>query len=213
MSDGIVLVGTGAIAQEMVDTFGSERFVAAYCDPAYAASARVSLPVHIALAPLRALASCYVLGLADPADRLRLATELERHGLRAASPLVADTARVSPSALLGEGTVLAPGVQIGPRARVGAHNMLMHHTVFGHDAVSGMQAVIGPGVHVAGDTVIGDCVVIRANATLAKGITVGDHALIAQSAACFRPVPAHTTAIGNPARGTGVRERQRAQRR
>jgi UDP-3-O-[3-hydroxymyristoyl] glucosamine N-acyltransferase len=205
MSDAIVLVGTGAIAQEIVDVFGRERFVGAYCDPAYAALARVDLAVYTSLASLRALASCYVIGLADPTDRLRLASELERHGLRAAPPLIADTARVSPSAQLGEGTVLAPGVQIGPRARVGGHNMLMHHTVFGHDAASGVQVVIGPGVHVAGDAVLGDCVVIRANATLAKGITVGDHALVAQSAACFRPVPAHATAIGNPARVVGMR--------
>jgi len=209
MSERIVLVGTGAIAHEMVDTFGAARFVAAYCDAAFAAAARVPLPVQTSLAQLRAVASCYVLGLADPRDRLRLAMELERHGFRPAPPLVADGARVSPSAQLGAGTVLAPGVQIGPRARVGAHNLLMHHAVFGHDAVSGSQVVIGPGVHVAGDTVIGEAVVIRANATLAKGITVGDHALVAQSAACFRPVPAHATAIGNPARHSTAGRAQR----
>ena len=200
----VLLVGTGAVAQEAIEVFGADCFVAAWCEPAFAASARVTLPVHTALEPLRRLADHYVVALAEPADRLRLAGELERHGFTPAPPLIASTACVSASAQLGPGTMLGHGVQVGPAARVGAHNMLLHHAVFGHDARSGQHVVIGPGAHVAGETVIGDCVTVRANATLAKGIHVGEHALIAQAAACFRSVPARATAIGNPARVLGV---------
>lgn len=196
----VLLVGTGAVAQETIDVFGAGCFVAAWCEPVFAASARVQLPVHTTLEPLREVADHYVIALAEPADRLRLAGELERHGFTPAPPFIAATACVAPSAQLGPGTVLGHGVQVGPAARVGAHNMLLHHAVFGHDARSGQHVVIGPGAHVAGDVVIGDCVTVRANATLAKGILVGEHALVAQSAACFRSVPARATAIGNPAR-------------
>ena len=43
-------------------------------------------------------------------------------------------------------------------------------------------------------------VYVGANACLAPRIHVGDGAVIAMGAACFRDVPAHHTAVGNPAR-------------
>lgn len=199
-SPAVALIGTGAIAQEFVEIFGAACFVGAYCDPAYAATARVALPVYTCMRQLRGVASHFIIGLADPAHRARLAREAERNGLVAAPPLVASTAYVSPTASVGDGSVLTHGVQIGANARLGEHNFLMHHTVFGHDTRSGSHVVLGPAVQVAGEVIFGDGVIARAGATLAKGITVGDYALIAQSAACFRSVPAHSTVIGNPAR-------------
>jgi acetyltransferase-like isoleucine patch superfamily enzyme len=205
-SPAIALIGTGAVAQEIVETFGMACFVAAYCEPQYAQAAYVRLPIYTSLEQLRQVASHYVIGLADPAHRIRLASAAEEHGLIAAPPLVASTARVSPSAIVGNGSVFAHGVQIGANAIVGEHNLFTYHAIFGHDSRSGQHVVLGPAVHVAGEVILGDGVTARANATLAKGITVGDHALIVQSAACFRSIPPHATVIGNPARVVTRRE-------
>lgn len=197
---GIVLVGTGAIAQEIAETFSDVGFVAAYCEPAFAAASRVDLPLVTDPARLRDTAASYVVAIADPADRARLAAQLDALGLRAAPPLVPSTARVSRSARLGDGTVLGHGVQVGPDSRIGRHGLVLHHAVFGHDARAGDHLLVGPGVHIAGDTVIGHGVAVLANATIAKGLVVGDNARILPSAACFRAVPAGATMIGNPAR-------------
>jgi UDP-3-O-[3-hydroxymyristoyl] glucosamine N-acyltransferase len=196
----VALIGGGAIALETLEIFGAATFTTAYCEPSFAASARVDLPLCTDLQQLRTVASHYVLALADPRDRMRLAAALDGAGLLPAAPLVGPGSWISPSASVGPGSLLGHGVQIGPNCHIGPHNLILHHAVVGHDARSGRHVVLGPGVHVAGDTSIGDGVVVRANATLAKGIDVGAHALIAQSAACFRSVPAYATAIGNPAR-------------
>lgn len=196
----LILVGTGAVAQEMLEVFPQAGFVAAYCEPAFAAASRVDLPLLTDPTRLREVGTHYVVGVAEPADRARLAAQLDAQGLRPAAPLVAATARLSPAARLGDGCALGHGVQVGPNARIGRHGMVLHHAVFGHDARAGDHLLVGPGAHIAGDAVLGDGVAVLANATIAKALTVGDGARILPSAACFRPVPAGAIMIGNPAR-------------
>lgn len=196
----IALIGSGALALELLEMFGRERFVAAYCDPQFVAAARIDLPLHTSLSALAQVATHYVLALADAADRTRLEQALQSAGMQPAPALILPSAVLSPSATIGAGSVIGHGVQIGSRCRVGQHNFVMHHAVMGHDSCTGDHVVLCPGVFVSGYVTLENAVTVQANAALAKGITIGEAALIAQGASCFRSVPAGMQAIGNPAR-------------
>ncbi|MGI4848984.1 MAG: hypothetical protein ACRYGK_12715, partial [Janthinobacterium lividum] len=85
---GTALIGTGAMALELLELFGAQAFAACFTDAAFAAAARVHLPLCTDMAQLRCHASHFVLALADPEDRRRLAQRLLAAGLLPAPPMV-----------------------------------------------------------------------------------------------------------------------------
>lgn len=72
------------------------------------------------------------------------------------------------------------------------------------------QAVIGPNcmifhqVTLAGNVIVGGHVDIGAGAKILGPLTIGDHALIGANAVVTKDVPARSTAIGIPAKITGI---------
>ena len=198
--NGIALIGSGALALEIIELVGSSTFSACYTDPEFISLARVDLPLFSDLQALRKKTRYFILGLAVPADRVRLTSLLIGAGFEPASPLIMPSAVISPSSSIGLGTIIGNGTQLGSQCKIGAHNVIMHHVVLGHDTTTGEHVIFNSGVCVAGYVNIADNVVVNANATLATEIDVGDNAFIAPGAVCFRSVPAGFRAVGNPAR-------------
>ncbi len=196
----VALIGTGALSLELVESFGIDRFVAAYTDIAFLNQARIDLPLFFSMGALSAKASHYVLAVADPSERTRLSALLDEHGMKPAPPMIMPGALISPSAVIGMGSVVGHGVQIGSRCRLGEHNFIMHNVVIGHDTRTGRYVTLCPGVFVSGYVDIDERVIVHANATLAKGIKVGSDVLICQGASCFRSIASGSHAIGNPAK-------------
>src|SRR5580658_5125991 len=101
-------------------------------------------------------------------------------------------------------------VDIHPAAVIGAGAFFDHGT----GIVIGETAVVGDNVSMLQDVTlggtgaergdrhpkIGDGVLLGAGAKVLGNITVGDHAKIASGSVVLRPVPAHCTAAGVPAR-------------
>jgi serine O-acetyltransferase len=103
------------------------------------------------------------------------------------------------------------GIEIHPGAKIGQRVFIDHGfgVVIGETAEIGDDCTIYQGVTLGGTRLykgakrhptLGKGVVVGAGAQVLGGFLVGDGARIGSNAVVTKPVPAHATAVGNPAR-------------
>ncbi|KAG6543846.1 hypothetical protein Mapa_014686 [Marchantia paleacea] len=106
---------------------------------------------------------------------------------------------IHPAAKIGRGILFdhATGVVVGETATIGNNVSILHHVTLGG------TGSIGGDRHPK----IGDGVLIGAGATILGPIYVGEGAKIGAGSVVLNDVPPHTTAVGNPARLVGGKQR------
>ncbi|KAH0711019.1 hypothetical protein KY284_012446 [Solanum tuberosum] len=106
---------------------------------------------------------------------------------------------IHPAAKIGKGILFdhATGVVVGETAVIGNNVSILHHVTLGGTGKFG------------GDRhpKIGDGVLIGAGATILGNINIGEGAKIGAGSVVLIDVPPRTTAVGNPARLVGGKER------
>lgn len=199
-TERIVLIGTGAVAEEIVEIFGAARFVACFTEPAFASQVRVDLPLMMQIEQLGSIASHFILGFSGHEARERLRQQLMAMGLRPALPLISPMAQVSPSAILARGAMIGHFACIGARAIIGSDTLIMHSASIAHDSMISNDVFIGQGAKISGHARIGERSSLGANAVVARSVLIGANVNIASGAVCFRDIHDGYSAIGNPAR-------------
>ncbi|MFA7123488.1 MAG: 2,3,4,5-tetrahydropyridine-2,6-dicarboxylate N-acetyltransferase [Candidatus Delongbacteria bacterium] len=117
-------------------------------------------------------------------------------------------AYIRETAEIGNNCVIMMGAVVNLGAVVGEGTMLDMNAVVGGRAIIGKHCHIGAGAVLAGvieppsakPVVIGDDVMIGANAVVLEGVQIGDRAVIAAGAVVTQDVPADMVAAGAPAR-------------
>eukprot|EP00607_Mallomonas_marina_P000598 CAMPEP_0182428692 /NCGR_PEP_ID=MMETSP1167-20130531/23212_1 /TAXON_ID=2988 /ORGANISM="Mallomonas Sp, Strain CCMP3275" /LENGTH=285 /DNA_ID=CAMNT_0024611725 /DNA_START=66 /DNA_END=923 /DNA_ORIENTATION=- len=104
---------------------------------------------------------------------------------------------IHPAANIGRAFYIdhGTGVVIGETARIGKNCSILHNVTLGST---------GKGKCVDRHPKIGDDVLIGCNASILGNIAIGDNCKIGAGSIVIKPIPAHTTAVGNPARAVGV---------
>jgi sugar O-acyltransferase (sialic acid O-acetyltransferase NeuD family) len=199
----VAVVGAGGLGREVVDTLlAAGRVPLCFVDDGRAGQVVRGLPVVTpAQAPVGAL---FVVGIADPAARRRLASLLSGRGLAPAT-LVHPGATVAPETTLGEGSLVLGGAYVSSSVAVGPHSQVQYNATVGHDTVLGWGVTVLPGANVSGSVRLDDDVTIGSGAVVLQGRHVGRGAFVGAGAVVTRDVAPGTVVVGSPARPMAVR--------
>ena len=129
-------------------------------------------------------------------------------------------ARIEPGSFLrnpvqvGKGAVVMMGAIINTGAVIGEGTMIDMNAVLGARATVGKNSHIGAGAVLAGvleppsatPVIIGDGVLVGANAVVLEGVQVGDGAVVAAGAVVTENVPAGAVVVGSPAKIVKMRD-------
>jgi hypothetical protein len=188
--------------------FGRESLDALRAAPPPAGRKVVFLDDHVAAAevdgvpvrrPEEAGAGEFVIAIADPIARQRLAAALTAAGLTPAR-LIHPRAVVSPGASLAPGCIVLANAFVSTAAVLGAHVHVNYLASVGHDAVLHDFVTVLPGANVAGGVTLGPGVTVGSNACVLPGLRIGTGATVGAGAVVTRDQPGGAVVAGVPAR-------------
>lgn len=139
-------------------------------------------------------------GVGSSVGRKRVVEELRALGRARFATLVHPRAWVADDAVIGDGTVVCAGAAVDTDTTIGQNALLNKNCTVGHDAVLGDFVTVSPGFNVSGKVRIGEGAELGAGGSAIPGVTIGAYTTIGACAAVIRDVPAHSTAVGVPAK-------------
>jgi sugar O-acyltransferase (sialic acid O-acetyltransferase NeuD family) len=102
--------------------------------------------------------------------------------------IIAASAQIDESAMVGEGGIIAPNVVVTTEVQIGRHALVNVAASIQHDSVLGDYCTVGPGVRIGGHVKLGDGVLVGIGAIISNNVTVASGVVIAAGAV----VPPHT---------------------
>jgi sugar O-acyltransferase (sialic acid O-acetyltransferase NeuD family) len=194
----LYIAGAGGVGRETYDAALAARIgVAAFLDDGRAGETVRGLPVlHPNEAPSGAQ---FIVGIADPEARRRLAALLEERGLTPRD-VVHPRAIIGPETRFGVGTLILGGAHVSSSVRAGDQCQVHYNATVGHDAVFGDRVTVYPGANVSGSVHLDTGVTIGSGAIVLQGRTVRAGAFVGAGAVVTRDVAPGEVVVGAPAR-------------
>lgn len=193
MKPDLVILACGGTGRELAE-LAEERFnVLGFLDDARTGSRILGgITEWSRFVPGASLAS----GLGSYRSMGRRRQILEALPLEAFATIVADDARVYPSAKLGRALSVFPFSVVATDAVLGDHCLVYHRCVVSHDAVVGDLSILSNAVTLSGGVRIGRNTYVGAGATVLEGVTIGDDCIVAAGATVIADVPDGTIYLG-----------------
>ena len=193
------IVGAGGLGRETLDALRqmppAEADSVVFLDDQPPARDVDGIPVR---RPEEARAGAFVVAIADPLSRRRMALALLARDLTPGQ-VVHPQAVVSPAAALGPGCVVLANAFVSTGAVLGAHVHVNYNSTVGHDTVLGDFVTVLPGANVAGTVTLGAGVTVGSNACVLQGLRVGPGGTVGAGAVVTRDQPDGAVVVGSPA--------------
>ena len=106
----------------------------------------------------------------------------------------------APSVRIGDCSVVMPGAVINTRSTIGSGVIVNTGSSIDHDCTIADDAHVAPGTHLAGSVHVGPGVFLGVGVSVIPGCSVGEWTVVGAGAAVVRDLPAHSIAVGVPAR-------------
>lgn len=140
----------------------------------------------------------FVVAVADPAKKERIATEFSARGARFAT-IVHPTAIVSGWIEIGLGTVIYQYASLTVDVKIGRFCTIQSSGI-GHDVTVGDYSTISGSCNLLGHVTLGKRVFLGTHCSIVPGTVVEDDAYVGVGSVVLRRVRAGTKVYGNPAR-------------
>jgi sugar O-acyltransferase (sialic acid O-acetyltransferase NeuD family) len=194
----LYIVGAGGAGRETYDAaLAAGTSVTAFVDERLAGTVVRGLPV-IGADEVSADGE-FVIGIADPQVRRRLAAQLVKNGL-APIGVVHPRAIIGPDTTVGVGGIFFGNCHVSSSITIGAHCQVHYNATVGHDTVFADFVTIYPGANISGSVHLETGVTVGSNAVVLQGRTVGADAFVGAGAVVTRDVAPGVVVVGSPAR-------------
>jgi acetyltransferase EpsM len=140
----------------------------------------------------------YVIAIADPSTKKRIASTLDAMGWQAET-FIHETAIVGLVTSIGAGTIICPHCRISSDCVIGDHVLINSSSGVGHDVVLGNYATLLGSVSLNGGVTVGEGALFGAGCMVYPGKKIGAWAKVGLGSVVLRSVPDHVTVFGNPA--------------
>jgi len=141
----------------------------------------------------------YLIGVADPTVRRRLAGEADAGGLQAVT-VIHPSAAIGTQLTVAPGTVICSHVSVSTNVLLGPHTHLNPNCVIGHDCVLTDYVTVYPGATISGNVTLRSQVQVGTGAAIVQGLTIGERTFVGAGAAVVDDLHADVVAVGVPAR-------------
>jgi sugar O-acyltransferase (sialic acid O-acetyltransferase NeuD family) len=194
----LYIAGAGGVGRETYDAaLAAGIDVAGFLDDGRAGEEVRGLPV---IRPDEAPeGASFIVGIADPLARRRLASLLIERGLTP-KEVIHPRSIIGPETHFGPGALVLGGAHVSSSVAAGEHCQVHYNATVGHDAVFGDRVTVYPGANVSGSVFLADDVTVGSGAVVLQGLSVGPGAFIGAGAVVTRGVPAGQVVVGSPAR-------------
>jgi len=194
----LYIAGAGGVGRESYDAaLAAGVGIRAFLDERRGGTVVRGLPV---LAPLQAPAGAgYLVGIADPNVRRRLARLLDERGLVPVT-VIHPRAIIGPDTTLGTGCLVLGGAHVSSSIRIGNHVQIQYNATVGHDAVLADRVTVYPGANVSGSVFLDEDVTVGGNAVVLQGLKVGRGTFVGAGAVVTHDLEPGLVVVGAPAR-------------
>lgn len=141
-----------------------------------------------------------VVAVGSTPARRRIVLQLAAAGATRFATLVHPRAWIGNRVSVGSGSIVCAGTRITTDNRIGRHVILNVDCTVSHDAVIEDYVTLAPGVHVCGNTSVGEGCDLGTGTSIIQGVGIGQWTVLGAGALVLDDVPRNVTAVGAPAR-------------
>lgn len=203
MRKPLYIYGAGGLGRELLALIRhcDEWEPIGFIDDQLAGSKVRGLPVMPGVAALQPLSQLNIIvAIGNPLTKMQIVKKLPPDVnfpvLIHPTAVIMDTASVH----IGRGSVLTAGTVLTSDIIIGDHVLVNLNATIGHNSKIGSFSSIMPGVNVAGEVTIGDCVLLGSGCNIRNSVIVGSGAQVGMGAVVIEKVPEGETVVGVPAK-------------
>lgn len=132
--------------------------------------------------------------------RKKIVSSLKKNPNISFPKLIAPSAEVSDSVILGEGSIITAKSILTVDIEIGSFFFCNLACTIGHDCVIYDFVTLNPGCNISGNVILNEGVTIGTGASIIQGLSVGEYTTIGAGAAVIRNIDKNCTAVGVPAK-------------